>query len=348
MTPQEQVSLAPLTTLELGGPARFFVRASSEAELEAAVDWARAKGVPVTFFAGGSNLVVSDEGFDGLVVQIALGGVEISDSGEVIAFAGESWDSLVARTVAENLAGFECLSGIPGSVGATPIQNVGAYGQEVADTITSVRVFDRASGEVRELSPARCEFGYRDSYFKQHPNEFIVLAVHFLLRPGEPATVKYAELERALGGTSATPAKARETVIALRRKKSMVIEAADPNRRSAGSFFTNPIVTTEDADRVVDLALERGLVDSPSDVPRYPAGANTKLAAGWLIERSGFNKGHREGPVGISTKHALALVHHGNGSTRDLVELARKVRGGVEDSFGITLSVEPTQLGVEI
>ena len=342
----EDIPLAPRTTLELGGPARFYLAARDEATVGRALAWAAKRGIRVAILGGGSNLVVGDAGFDGLVVEMAQrGAVDRKESGHVAvtAAAGEGWDELVQRTVDAGLAGLECLSGIPGRVGASPIQNVGAYGQEVSETIRAVRVLDRRSLEVLDRSPRECAFAYRDSAFKREPDRFVVLAVTFALRPGGAPAVRYAELQRALADTPAPSlAAVRDTVIALRRQKSMVIDPADANRRSAGSFFTNPIVSTEDAERVVRVALDEGLVAQPEDVPRWPTDdGRVKLAAGWLIERAGVQKGERHGPVGISTRHALALVHHGGGTTAALLALAEAVAQKVRARFDVALEREP-------
>jgi UDP-N-acetylmuramate dehydrogenase len=352
----DHVALAPRTTLELGGPARFYLVARDEAKVIAALRWARLRGVPVGILGGGSNLVVSDEGFDGLVIEMALLGIHEEREGDRVvirAAAGEEWDPLVARTVSAGLAGLECLSGIPGRVGATPIQNVGAYGQEVGERLRSVRVIDRETLEVAMLTPAECELGYRDSVFKRAADRYVVTEVSFALVPEGPATVRYAELERALLGAPDPSglATVRDAVLALRRKKSMVIDEDDPNRRSAGSFFTNPIVGASLADRLVERAVSEGIASSAADVPRWPAAPapdgtpRTKLAAGWLIERAGVAKGTRNGRVGISSKHALALVHHGGGTTSELLTLARRVRDSVHARFGVTLTPEPTLWG---
>jgi UDP-N-acetylmuramate dehydrogenase len=347
---RDDVPLAPLTTLELGGRARHLVDAADEPTILAALAWAAARGEPALVLGGGSNVVVADEGFEGLVIRISSRGRAFAPAGgevRVTAAAGEPWDELVADTAARGLAGLECLSGIPGLAGATPIQNVGAYGQEVADTIRAVRAFDRASGAIVELPAAACAFGYRDSAFRRAPDRHVVLAVTFGLRPGGAPTLRYRELADALAGTPApTLADARRTVLALRRRKSMVIDAADPNRRSAGSFFTNPIVAAADAERLAARAAADGLVAAAADVPRWPAGPGlVKLSAGWLIERAGIAKGFRRGAVGVSTAHALALVHHGGGTTRELVALARHVRDAVAARFGVTLVPEPVFVG---
>lgn len=339
------VPLAPLTTLELGGPARWFVEAGDEAELRAALAWADGRGLASIVLGGGSNVVIADEGVDGLVIRFAARGVEHRESAGrrvVLAAAGEPWDPLVERCVAAGFAGLECLSGIPGSVGATPIQNVGAYGSEVADAITRVRVLDRDHASIDWWSPARCEFGYRTSAFKRAPGRHVVLAVELAVRPGAPAPIRYAELARVLGdGASPSVDAVRSAVLELRRGKSMVIEPDDPNRRSVGSFFTNPIVPAE---RAATLA-ERVRADH-GELPSWPAGeGQTKLAAAWLIEKSGVSKGLRRGNVGVSTRHSLALVHHGGGTTRELLALAREIRDRVRQQFDIVLDHEPVLLG---
>jgi UDP-N-acetylmuramate dehydrogenase len=275
--------------------------------------------------------VVADDGVPGPVVRIATRGVE-RDGARLTVAAGEDWDALVARCVADGLQGFECLSGIPGSVGATPIQNVGAYGQEVAETVTGVRVFDRQTGAVETMSPAECGFGYRTSVFKYHDRR-VVLAVTFALREAtESAPLRYAELTRALdipvGGT-APLADVREAVLTLRRGKGMVIDPADPDSVSAGSFFTNPILET-----------------APEGAPAWPEpDGRVKTSAAWLIERAGFHKGYGDGRVGISTKHTLALINRGGATTAELMALARAIAAGVQDRFGIALHPEPVLVG---
>jgi UDP-N-acetylmuramate dehydrogenase len=344
--PLAGVPLAPLCTLELGGAAAWLVEAGGDAEVIDALRWARDAGHPVTILGGGSNVVIADAGVPGLVLRVVPRGLELDRaSGRVTVAAGEPWDDVVSASVEASLAGLECLAGIPGLAGATPIQNVGAYGQEVAETIVSVRVLDRRTLEVTELPGADCDFSYRDSRFKREPARFVVLAVTFQLRPGGAPTVRYAELTRVLEERASSRASlgvVRETVIALRRAKSMVIDPADENRRSVGSFFTNPIVPADEAALVLARAADLGAGDVPRwDVP----GDHVKLAAGWLIERSGIHKGDRHGPVGISTRHALSLVHHGQGTTAALVTLARHVRTRVHTTFGLTLTPEPTFLG---
>ena len=276
---RDDVPLAPLTTLELGGRARHFVDAGDDDTIVEALRWADARGLPVLILGGGSNMVVADAGFDGLVVRIATRGRRFdAAAGTTTAAAGEPWDALVAETVTRGLAGIECLSGIPGLVGATPIQNVGAYGQEVAETIRRVRVLERRSGMFYDLPPGDCAFAYRDSAFKHDPDRFVVLGVTFALRPGGAPTLRYRELAEALAGHTGPPpslADARGAVLALRRQKSMVIVPGDPNRRSVGSFFTNPIVSEQEAEAVGARAVALGAVTAPGDIPggRRPGAA---------------------------------------------------------------------------
>lgn len=353
MSVERDVPLAPLTTFRLGGPATGFTTARSEAEVIGALGWALERGVPAVLLGGGSNLVVSDAGYDGLVIRIASRGVEAARDGVQVRWtvqAGEPWDELVAASVEQGLAGLECLSGIPGLTGATPIQNVGAYGREVAEVIESVRVVDRADLTVREIAGGACGFGYRTSLWKREPERWAVLAVRFALTVGGAAKIAYAELARALpAGTGAAHdlAAVRATVLALRRQKSMVIDPGDENRRSAGSFFLNPIVAAEEADRVAGYAVAQGLCARAEEVPRYPAVGGVKLAAGWLIERAGLHKGMRSrtGSFGLSSRHALSIVHHGGGTSAELVTFARTIRARVHDTFGIHLHPEPLFLG---
>lgn len=341
------VPLAQRTTLELGGAAEWFAEPESA---EATIAWlslARELGLPVAILGGGSNLIVPDEGVAGLVLSPAMRAVQFADDGDsviVTAEAGAAWDAFVARTVGDGLAGLECLSGIPGSVGATPIQNVGAYGVEVGDRLHSVEVYDRHTRRVERLLPADLGLGYRDSALKRDPSRCVVLSVGFRLSRGGAPTIRYAELERAVPDAPSV-AQVRETVIALRRAKSMVIDATDPNRRSAGSFFTNPIVSAADAARVVATAVATGAVKAESDVPRWamPDGS-VKLAAGFLIEKSGVAKGLRRGAFGVSTKHALAIVHHGGGSAAELDAFAASIRRTVSERFGVHLEREPVTL----
>jgi UDP-N-acetylmuramate dehydrogenase len=322
------VSLADKTTLGLGGPARRFVRVESIVDLHDAL----ATDERVLILGGGSNLVVGDAGFDGLVVQIGIRGISV-DCDTVSCAAGEVWDDFVAQMVAARRVGVECLSGIPGLAGATPMQNVGAYGQEVSDTIVSVRALDRERGELVTMAPSECAFGYRSSVFRGSARWVIVDVTFRLPRAELSAPIAYAELARALGiaaGERAPLAAVRDTVIALRRGKGMVVDPADPESRSAGSFFTNPLV---------DPATAAGL---GPEAPRWPQpDGRVKLSAGWLIERAGFAKGYRRGAVGISNKHALALVHRGGGTTAELLALAREIQDRVRERLGVELTPEP-------
>ena len=345
--------LADHTTLRLGGPARDWVRATTEAELIDAVSEADAAGTPVLVLGGGSNVVVADQGFEGRVVEVATTGVtpdtEDADGlcGGVMVrvAAGEDWDELVATAAERGWVGIEALSGIPGSVGATPIQNVGAYGQDVSQTIASVRVWDRTLKGVRTFAAADCGFGYRHSRFKSDPGRHVVLSVDFQLRPGAlGAPVEYAELARALGveaSQRAPLAEVREAVLALRTGKGMVLDAEDHDTWSAGSFFTNPHLSPTEADAL------------PADAPRWPeADGTVKTSAAWLIGRAGFDKGYgleaSGGRVSLSTKHTLALTNRGEATTEDLLALARTVRDGVEQAFGVRLVNEPVLVGCRL
>jgi len=330
--------LAGLTTLRLGGPAGTLVEATTEEQVVEAV---RAAGDDGLVLAGGSNVVICDAGWPGTVVRIATRGIA-RDGGRIEAQAGEPWDPLVAMTVREGLAGFECLSGIPGSTGATPIQNVGAYGQEVAETITAVRVYDREADRVVELPAAECGFEYRRSRLKGTAR-WVVLAVRFELEESDLSRpIRYAELARALGvpvGGRAPLADVREAVLALRRGKGMVIDPDDPDSVSAGSFFTNPVVDLAVADEI-----ERRAGARP---PTWPQPDGTiKTSAAWLIERAGFAKGYGAGRAGISSKHTLALVNRGGATCEELVGLAREIAAGVRDRFGVELVPEPVFVGL--
>ena len=342
MTVRERAALAPYTTLGVGGPARWFVDATDEATLREALAWSRARGVALRILGGGSNVVVADAGIEALVVRVGLRGVTTREVGHVVdltAAAGEPWDDLVALAVARGWAGLECLSGIPGLVGATPLQNVGAYGQEVSDTVVAVRALDTTAGEAVTLSPAECGFAYRDSAFKSRElGRYVVLAVTYRLRPGAAPTLGYADVERAVaarGLTAPTLADVRASVLAIRRTKSMVLDPGDPNRRSCGSFFTNPIVTAADAEQVARRAGE-------AMMPRWPqADGGVKLSAAWLIERAGYRRGQREGAVGLSTAHALAVVAHDGARAADVLGFARRLQASVAERFGVRLALEP-------
>ncbi|MGW4484029.1 UDP-N-acetylmuramate dehydrogenase [Amycolatopsis sp. NPDC004368] len=335
--------LAEYTTLRLGGPARRFVRAATSDDLVAAVRAADDAGERVLLLGGGSNLVVADEGFPGTLIQVANTGWT-RDGDTVEAAAGQEWDAFVAELVAAGIGGLECLSGIPGSVGATPIQNVGAYGCEVAESIVSLELYDRAAREVRTVKADELGFAYRTSVLKG-TDAGVVLSVRFRVDPaGSSAPIRYAELARTLGveiGARVPAASARAAVLGLRRGKGMVLDPADHDTWSAGSFFTNPIVGSADVESV--LRRITSVVGADVAVPQYPADGGVKLSAAWLIERAGFAKGH-PGPGGrasLSTKHTLALTNRGTATTADLLTLAREVRDGVRERFGVTLHPEP-------
>jgi UDP-N-acetylmuramate dehydrogenase len=374
LTVREQVALAGYTTLGLGGPAARFVEARRDELVVAAVREADLTGEPVLVLGSGSNVVVADEGFPGTVVHMATRGVEITavrDATAVTAAAGEEWDSLVERCVAEGLSGLECLSGIPGLAGATPIQNVGAYGQEVAETIVTVRAYDRLLDTVVDLGSADCGFGYRTSAFKRQAEagaragasrsamspaaatgRFVVLGVTFRLA-ADPlsAPVRYGELARVLGvgeGGRVPLAEARSAVLGLRRGKGMVLDPADPDTRSAGSFFTNPVLGRGQLAEVERRAAARA--GQAVSVPRFAAAdGQVKIPAAWLIEQAGFGKGYPgDGGARISSKHTLALTNPGGASTASLVRLARGVRDGVREAFGVELVPEPVLVGIAL
>ena len=336
--------LANHTTFRLGGPARRFVEATTEQQLIDTVADCDSRGEPVLVLGGGSNVLIADEGFDGTVVKVATRGVraEAADcsGAQLEVAAGEVWDELVARAVAAQWSGMETLSGIPGSVGAVPIQNVGAYGAEVATLIQRVRTWDRAEGAIRTFAAAECGFGYRDSRFKREKGRHLVLRVDFQLPLGELGQpVRYPELARALGvevGQRAPAARVRETVLAIRRRKGMVLDANDHDTWSAGSFFTNPILTPEQA------------ASLPAEAPRFSAGEGVKTSAAWLIQHAGYPAGHGSGPARLSTRHVLALTNRGCATTADVLALAREIRDGVRERFGITLVPEVNLVGVSI
>ena len=336
--------LANHTTFRLGGPARRFVEATTEQQLIDTVADCDSRGEPVLVLGGGSNVLIADEGFDGTVVKVATRGVraEAADcsGAQLEVAAGEVWDDLVARAVAAQWSGMETLSGIPGSVGAVPIQNVGAYGAEVATLIQRVRTWDRAEGAIRTFAAAECGFGYRDSRFKREKGRHLVLRVDFQLPLGELGQpVRYPELARALGvavGQRAPASRVRETVLAIRRRKGMVLDANDHDTWSAGSFFTNPILTPEQA------------ASLPAEAPRFSAGEGVKTSAAWLIQHAGFPAGHGSGPARLSTRHVLALTNRGHAATADVLALAREIRDRVRERFGITLVPEVNLVGVSI
>lgn len=361
--------LASLTTMRVGGPARTLVTATSEQELIEAVTAADDAGEPLLVVGGGSNLLVADEGFDGTVVLVRTTGIEVPDSSacggvSVTVAAGEVWDDVVARAVEQGWSGIEALSGIPGSAGATPVQNVGAYGQEVAQTIAQVRVWDRVEQRVRTMFAADLAFSYRHSLLKESvvgaaapagavTPRHVVLSVTFSLRPTELSQpVRYAALAEGLGvelGARVPLAEAREAVLAQRRNRGMVLDAADHDTWSCGSFFTNPILPAQEYAELVARAADRLGPEAPPP-PQYPSAEGTvKTSAAWLIDRAGFGKGHRmPGPAALSTKHTLALTNRGSARASDLLDLAREVRDGVRDAFGVTLVNEPVLVGLTL
>ncbi len=348
--PRRNVPLAPHTTLELGGRAGFFLEIARESELLEMLRWAAVQGLPAALLGGGSNVVVDDEGFPGLVVRVATRGIEVARSDQEIlltAAAGEPWDEVVSLAVGEGWAGIECLSGIPGTTGATPIQNVGAYGQEIGQVLHSVRALDRSTWEVVTLPKDELQLGYRTSLLRRQPARWAVLAVTLALRPGGEATVRYRELEKLLlaGGRDPGLPRVREAVLELRRVKSMLLTPDDPNRRSVGSFFLNPVVTAAVAEKVARRAVDLGDLACPDHLPRFPSPQGlVKLPAAWLVERAGFPRGFRRGVVGVSSRHALALVHHGGGTAAELLALAGDIVTAVEERFDVSLVPEPTAL----
>jgi UDP-N-acetylmuramate dehydrogenase len=349
---QENVPLSPLTTLQVGGPARYFVAAASSEDVREAVDFSRAHDWPLFILGGGSNLLVSDAGWPGLVLQVAIPGVERQGSGlgsgRFEVGAGEDWDGFVAQTVRENCAGLECLSGIPGTVGGTPIQNVGAYGQEVSAAIVSVHALDLASGSSVDIANAECNFHYRASIFNTAveaggaAGRYIVLRVTYQLTPGGAPRLGYADLKRsfesrgALSNSVPTLAETRQAVREIRGRKGMLVDPADPDSRSAGSFFKNPIVS---------LDLYQKLAEQYK-IPHWWAGLNVvKLSAAWLVESAGFPKGFRRGQAGVSAKHALALTNLGGATAADIVALQAEIVAGVRERFGVSLQHEPMFVG---
>ncbi|MFD3592739.1 UDP-N-acetylmuramate dehydrogenase [Nocardia sp. NPDC058640] len=348
-TVRDSVRLSELTTLRVGGPALVADCATTDA-LVATVRTLDAAGIDILLIAGGSNLLIDDAGFDGVVVAVNTTGVELRADG-VVAEAGANWDSVVAATVAAGLGGLECLSGIPGSAGATPVQNVGAYGVEVASLLRRVRLLDRKTGEVRWAEPAELGFGYRTSVLK-HSNDGVILAVDFALDPsGMSAPLRYGELAKVLDakdGETRPVDQVRAEVLRLRAGKGMVLNPTDHDTWSAGSFFTNPVVTDAQLPQV--LAAIAAHVGDDVKVPTYPAPDGTKLSAGWLIERAGFAKGFPDeaAPARLSTKHTLALTNRGTATAADIVALARTVRAGVQERFGVTLEPEPVTVGLTL
>ena len=344
---QENIPLAPWTTLKVGGPAQYFADAESEDDVLMALAFAKTRDLPVFVLGGGSNLLVADSGFAGFVLRVNVKGVEVEPAGDNVLLrvaAGEDWDKFVSSCVEVRLGGIECLSGIPGSVGGTPVQNVGAYGQEISDVLVSVRALDRETESVVELSHAQCGFAYRTSIFNTtHRERYIVLQVTYALKKDGTPLMKYPDVRRNLeshGEKSRPPtlADVRQAVLEIRSSKAMLIVDGDPDCRSAGSFFKNPIVTEAEYAQLLSVA--------GGALPRYPASnGHVKTSAAWLIEQSGFTRGFSLGPAAISRKHTLALVNTGGARAADILALAREIRRGVQDRFGIRLTPEPVFVG---
>jgi UDP-N-acetylmuramate dehydrogenase len=344
---QENIALAPVTTLGVGGKARYFLRADTIEDVEASVAFADEKKLPLFVLGGGSNVLVSDSGWPGLILQIGISGIDHNHERETIRLivgAGEDWDAFVAFCVTRHCAGVECLSGIPGSVGATPVQNVGAYGQEVSQTIASVLVFDLADKQVREMDATDCEFSYRSSIFNtRERGRYIILRVTYEVRAGGAPSLLYADLQRYFAGRNETPtlSEVREAVLKIRAGKGMLITPGDPDSHSAGSFFKNPVLTAAQFEELSHRAKERNL-----QLPSYSALLQQKkISAAWLVENSGFAKGYVKGQAGISSKHALAIVNRGGATAADIIAMKDEIQARVEQTWGIRLEPEPVLVG---
>ncbi len=341
---QRNVPLATLTTLGIGGPAKLFARAESIDEIREVITWTRTQRAPLFILGGGSNVLIADQGFDGVVLKIDLRGITVltEDRGAVTIYvaAGERWDDFVAFAVDRGWAGIECLSGIPGLTGATPIQNVGAYGQEVSETIIGVEAIERDTGRVVTLTNLECGFGYRQSVFKnQAKDHYVVAGVTFRLMPRGSATIRYPELQKYLDEHEIDAndlQQVRGAVIAIRKRKGMVLDPSDPDTRSDGSFFMNPIVTQARFEEIRNL---------DENVPHFPSGDQIKLSAAWLIEQAGFQKGFVHGNAGLSSKHTLAVINRGGGTAREILELVRMIQDGVREKFGVEIQPEPSFIG---
>jgi UDP-N-acetylmuramate dehydrogenase len=343
---QENIPLARFTTFHIGGPARYFVEAKTSDEVQETAAFARAKDLPLFVLGGGSNLVVADSGWPGLVLNIAIAGLNrrpgFSNEGKAVfdVGAGESWDRFVSHAVVSQCAGVECLSGIPGSVGGTPVQNVGAYGQEVSQTIESVEVFDRRDGQIRELCNEACGFSYRSSIFNtSERGRFIILRVTYALTPGGHPYLEYADLKRHFAGRETRPnlAETREAVRHIRALKGMLIVPGDPDCQSAGSFFKNPVLSAEQHEDLKKRAAAKGFT-----FPSYPAlESKQKVSAAWLVEKSGFARGYGFGRVGLSSKHALAIINRGGATAAEVFALKDQIQQRVEEIWGVRLEPEP-------
>ena len=349
---QENIPLSALTTLGIGGPARYFLDAATEDAVLEGIEFSRKRGLPLMILGGGSNLLVSDEGFEGVVVRVRIGGISETETAEGVLFrvgAGVEWDAVVARSVELNLWGIECLSGIPGWVGGTPVQNVSAYGQEVSDVLTAVRVYDREQARVREMNSEDCSFAYRTSVFNTSGrSRYVVLAVEYVAKHAGRPKIDYLDLKRFFAGASTqlSPAEVRHAVRKIRASKAMLRIDGDPDSQSAGSFFKNPIVGRPDYDRLLEVARREGILSSDQEIPHQEVRRGfKKIPAAWLIEASGCSKGFSDGPVGLSSKHALAIVNKGGAKARDVIRFARDIQSRVEQRFGIRLATEPVFAG---
>jgi UDP-N-acetylmuramate dehydrogenase len=341
---QRNVPLAPLTTLGIGGPAKLFARTKSVDEIRDVIAWAASQRQPLFILGGGSNVLIADHGFDGVVLQIDLRGMTVltadPDAVSVYVAAGERWDDVVAFAVDRGWAGIECLSGIPGLTGATPIQNVGAYGQEVSETIVGVEAIERDTGRVVTLTNRECDFSYRQSVFKNASKDrYVVAGVTFRLKPRGSAAIRYPELQKYLDEHEINAndlQQVRGAVIAIRKRKGMVLDPSDPDTRSDGSFFMNPVVTPARFEQIRRDA---------ENVPHFPSGDQIKLSAAWLIEQAGFHKGFAHGNAGLSTKHTLAVINRGGGTAREVLELVGMIQDGVRERFGVEIQPEPNFIG---
>jgi len=344
---REDVSLAPLTTMRVGGPSRYFTEARTAAEVLEAVEFSRERKLPLFVLGGGSNLIIADRGWPGIMLKIGMTGIEEWRENDEAFFdvgAGEEWDRFVAHAVGRSCAGVECLSGIPGSVGGTPVQNVGAYGQEVSETIESVLALDLTCSQTVELHNQDCGFSYRTSVFNTSGRgRYIILRVTYALTLGGDSSVQYADLQKYFAGWSLKPtlAETRDAVRKIRARKGMLIVPGDEDCRSAGSFFKNPVLTADQYQELCARATSRGL-----RIPSYPAlEAQHKVSAAWLVEHSGFSKGHGSGPAGISRKHALAIINRGQATAADILALKTQIQERVREIWGVELHPEPVLLG---
>jgi UDP-N-acetylmuramate dehydrogenase len=346
----EEEPLACYTTLGVGGPARFLTIAKSEDEILRALDFARAHGLPVFILGGGSNIVVSDAGYSGMVLKIEIPGIQpLEDCSRISVGAGVEWDALVHYCVSRNLAGIECLSGIPGTVGAAPIQNIGAYGEEAGDVIFNIRALDRNSNRIVELAGADCRFSYRASIFNTtHQDRYILMQVDFTLRLEGMPRIQYPDLQRRFGNLAPSLGEVREAVLQIREAKAMALNRKDPDSKSVGSFFKNPILAPEETALAEKKARGLGFLGASDNLPRFVAAdGKDKVPAAWLIEHAGFNKGYVSGRAGISSKHALALINRGGAQAQDILDLKDRIQTRVLELFGIQLQPEPVFVGFE-